>query len=336
MSVTIKDLSKHLGISVSTVSKALNDYPDVSAETKTTVQEGAKEIGYHPSSAARNLRLKRTDKLGIVHPLKSFDSELFIGYYRGLTSAAERLGYNLILYTAPSDNPEALRKICRSKEVGGLILMGVNVTGILDSCTQILQDETMPFVILGHPIQNESVNVVSSDNRNGILNLMQHLISLQHTRIAYTARSDDAETNQEQLSAYKEALTQAGLNFDTNLVVEAPYKGYSGRDAMKALLELDKPPTAVLGFNDHVAVDAATYAQEKGLRIPEDIAFTGVGNLAYSRLNNPAITTLDIPLSEMGEQSLDILLKQINGASNTEKRTFPTKLIIRGSTLSSS
>ncbi|MEZ4632895.1 MAG: LacI family DNA-binding transcriptional regulator [Deinococcales bacterium] len=334
MRPTIKDLSKALGLSVSTISKALNGYEDVSPETKELVIKTAKDLGYHPSSIARNLRLKANDKIGIIHPLKSFESEVFVGFFRGLTMAAQKLGYNLVLYTTPFKQADALRNICRSHEVRGMILLGLSLSGMLEETIVILEEEQLPFVVLGHPVKlanTQELNFIASDNRSGVLSAMQHLLAQGHRKIAYIGRAQDRENNYERFLAYQEALNEAGISFRLDLVVDAPYHAYSGREAMKKLLSLEDLPTAVLAFNDHIAVDAAQEVLEKQLRIPQDVAFVGFGDIPYARMSFPPMTTVKVPLREMGEVAVGVLLELTLPPHPNMSKTFPTQLIIRSS-----
>jgi DNA-binding LacI/PurR family transcriptional regulator len=333
MSISIRDISKHVGLSVSTVSKALNGYSDIAAETKATILKATKDLGYHPNTIARNLRRQRTEKIGVVYPAHAFESEIMTGFFRGVVLAAELHGYNLTLYTAPAADSEALRQICRSREVDGMILMGTSIAGVLQDSIKLLQEEKIPFVVLGHPVRNKNVPFVASDNAAGIQNLMKHFLGQGHTRIAFIARSDDPENNAARLNAYKQALKKAKLSFCTDYVVEAPYSAYSGMNAMRELLELPARPTAVVAFNDHIAIDACRAAQEQGLNVPKDIAIAGYGNIPSSLITTPAITTVAMPLKEMGEATFENLLTMIETGGTPASHVFPIELVVRASTV---
>jgi LacI family transcriptional regulator len=334
MSVSIKDISKHVGLSISTVSKALNGYSDIAAETRTLILKATEELGYHPNTIARNLRRQRTEKLGVVYPSHAFESEIMMGFFRGLVLAAETHGYNLVLYTAPAADSEALRQICRSREVDGMILMGTSIAGVLQASVELLKREKTPFVVLGHSVKAREVPFVASDNEAGIKQMMEHLLGLGHKRIAYLARSEDTENNTARFHAYKQALKQAKLPFQADYVVEAPFSPYSGMSAMRVLLELPQPPTAVVAFNDHIAIDACRAIFERGLNVPKDIAVAGYGNIPSTLITTPAITTVAVPLREMGEVALETLLTMIETDEVPPSRVFPTQLVVRASTAS--
>ena len=333
MSVSIKDISKHVGLSVSTVSKALNGYSDIAAETRETVLKATEKLGYHPNTTARNLRRQRSEKIGVVYPAHAFESEIMMGFFRGVVLAAEEHGYNLTLYTAPAADSEALRQICRSREVDGMILIGTSLAGVLQASIKLLQGEKTPFVVLGHPVSTKKVPFIASDNEAGVQSLMKHFLQQGHKRIAYLARSDDSENNAARFNAYKQSLKKAKIPFRAEYVVEAPFTPYSGIAAMKKLLEHPKPPTAVVAFNDHVAIDACRAALERGLKIPEDIAVAGYGNIPSSLITTPTVTTVAVPLREMGETAFATLLKMIETGKAPASKIFSTKLVVRASTL---
>jgi LacI family transcriptional regulator len=333
MPVTIKDISRHVGLSVSTVSKALNNYPDISAESRERVLAASQALGYHPHAAARNLRRQRTDKIGIAYPLKGFESEILVGFFRGLTHAAQQRGYTLVLYTISATDIDTLKAACGSREVDGMILMGASLAGVLDDAVTLLKEEGLPFVVLGHPVAGAEATVVATDNTNGIEALMAHLLELGHTRIAYIARPDDAQNNQERFHAYRTALQRAQLPFNPDYIAEAPYLPYSGMSAMRTLLALAEPPTAVVAYNDHIAIDACRAALELNLKVPQDVAVAGYGNIPSSLIVSPAITTLAMPLREMGEAALDSLVMMIETGQAPPSRIFPTQLLIRASTV---
>ncbi|UCH25688.1 MAG: LacI family DNA-binding transcriptional regulator [Trueperaceae bacterium] len=333
MPVTIKDISKHLGLSVSTVSKALNGYPDVAAKTRSAVLAATEQLGYQPSATARNLRRQRTDKIGVVHPVKSFESETFVGFFRGLVYAAQDFGYNLNLYTAPESDSAALQRICRGREVDGMILIGTGIAGVQEASMALLEREGIPFVVLGNPVEDSNVSFVAPDNRGGALAVMQHLIELGHQRIGYIARPDDPENNAQRFEGYRQALAEAGIDFDDTLITEAPYTPYSGMGAMRVLLELPKPPSAIFAFNDHVAIDASRTVLQRDLQIPEDLAVAGFDNIPSSLVASPALTTVHQPQIEMGKQALEVLLALIGGRDDVQRLTYQTELIVRASTV---
>lgn len=330
MSVTIEDISRQLGISVSTVSKALNAYPDVSEATRQRVLAAARELDYHPSAAARNLRRGRTDKIGLLisNPI-SFLSEYISEVMAGAALSAEGYGLNLVLYTATVTHPDELKRICRAREVDGLIL----IFEPSEAAIAVLQKETIPFVVFGRRINRPDVSFVTPDNQTGAYQLTSHLIAQGHRRIAFTTRPELGVVNEDRFAGYRRALADAALPFAPELVVETIVQPESGRRALETLLELPDPPTALFAFYDLMAVDAAQAAQERGLRIPADIAIAGFDGLRASLIATPQLTTVQQPLTEMGQQTTEILLNLMQDKDRTpEQRTLPVQLLVREST----
>ncbi|MCP5099367.1 MAG: LacI family transcriptional regulator [Chloroflexi bacterium] len=332
MSVTIEELSRRLGISVSTVSKALNDYADVSAATKERVLAAARELDYQPSSAARNLRRGRTDKIGFVfNNAFTFISDYFAEIIVGATATAESQGNNIVLYTNEGDSPESLLSLFRSREVDGFIIVWNHVpVAIID----MLLAENIPFVVLGRRVGRENASYIAPDNYNGAMALMTHLLEQGHRRIGFTTRPEMGRTNEDRFNAYKDSLQNAGIAYEPCLVVETKIEPRSGYHAMNQLLDLKEPPTAVFAFQDFVAIDAQQAIQDRGLRIPQDIALAGFDGLRTSLLTTPPITTVSQPLAEIGQESILALLTLINDKDHPPiQKTLPVELVIRQSTL---
>jgi LacI family transcriptional regulator len=330
MSVTIDDISRQLGISVSTVSKALNDYPDVSQETRERVKAAALALDYHPSSAARNLRRGRSDKIGLLinNPI-SFISEYISEIMAGAALSAENYNQNLILYTTAVDHPDRLKRICRAREVDGLML----IFQPSDEAVAVLEKEGMPFIVFGRRIEHPNVSYIAPDNQDGSYRLTTHLIEQGHQRIGFTTRPQLGTVSEDRFAGYRQALDEAGIPFDPNLIIETVIEPLSGRRAFEALLKLSDPPTALFALYDLMAVDAAQAAQERGMIIPDDIAIAGFDSWRASLMTTPAITTVQQPLQNMSQMATDMLLRRIQDNSHPpERHTLPVQLIVSAST----
>jgi len=218
MSVTIEDIAKQLDLSVSTVSKALNNYSDVAPATKKRILATARELNYYPNTAARNLRRKRTEKIGVVvnYPINvvnDFLSELI----PGAALAAEQADYNLILYTSAARNPERISRICRAREADGLLLLW---PAQLEDTIKLMSEEKMPYIVLPRRVPYSNVSYIAADHMTSGYMLTQHLLELGHTRIGYTNYPEIYESNIDRFTGYRKALTDAGIPFDQHLVVD--------------------------------------------------------------------------------------------------------------------
>lgn len=331
MPVSIEDVARHLGLSVSTVSKALNDYPDISAETKTRVSEVAIELGYHPSSAARSLRRHRTERIGVVNAATSYNYDYFMELLRGVTVAAEQTDYNLVLYTNIHTQLQRLQRICRAREVDGVILMGTaEVTDAIDA----LMAEDLPLVMLGSCEERPALSFVTVDAEAGGVLAARHLLGLGHRRIGFITSSLDARSCGGRLAGYKQALQEAGISFDPALVVLAPFVPGGGCQAMEALLRLDAKPSAVVAISNTVAHEALRVLADREVRVPADIAILGFDDTWLSVMTTPPLTSIRHPLFEMGRQAVEILLARIANRDLAPARVvYPVSLVVRESTV---
>jgi DNA-binding LacI/PurR family transcriptional regulator len=332
MPVTIQDIAQQLGIAASTVSKALNDYSDVSEATRKRVQAAARELGYHPSAAAQSLRRRKTRKIGLVvnYPI-GFIGEYLSRLMIGVALAAEREGYHIVLYTPIADPLDQLTRICRAREVDGLLLLWGDLTS--ENLT-IMQTENIPFVVVARRVDEYEVPFVVGDNKGGALELTRHLLSLGHRRIGFTSWDTERTTNLDRLAGYKQALTEANIPFDDDLVVSITREPENRYAAMNTLLDLPEPPTAVFAFHDYVAIQALQAATDRGLRVPEDVAIAGFDGMYSSLITSPPLTTVKHPVREIGQRAVEIVLEQI---ANTEilpcQAILPVELVPRQSTL---
>ncbi len=332
MTVTIKDIARQLDLAVSTVSKALNDYPDISAATKLRVLDTARELDYHPTAAARNLRRRRTDKIGFSFSFPvSLMSDYISRLITGAVMATEQKGYNLILYPLLDDQVKQLTKICRAREVDGLLLLGR--AQMEQTTIALLKQEAIPFVVVGRRVENPEVSYVTPDQSNGALAIMRHLIELGHQRIAFTTRPVLGITSRDRFASYKQALSEAGIPFDQNLVVPTTPEPGDDYQAMNKLLDLPNPPTAVFAIHDIVAMECLRAATDRGLRIPDDVAIAGFDDWRASLTTQPPLTTIHPPLDEVGLRATEILMARVADHSlPPERLTLPVELIVRQST----
>jgi LacI family transcriptional regulator len=330
MPVTIDEISRHLGVSVSTVSKALNDYNDVSPTTKRRVLEAASDLGYHPSAAARNLRRQRTDKLGFSYGFPTaYIGEFASRLINGAVAAAEQKGYNITLYPFSGNRLEQLARISRAREVDGWLLMGGEHW---EQTVSLFKQEGMPLVLLNRHVDDPDVSFVTSDVVQASTLITEHLLGLGHRRIALVTRAA-LETDVDRVAGYRHALAQAGVAYDDRLTEATAIAPGTAYRAMNRLLDLPEPPTAVIGTNDPVAIECLHAIKDRGLRVPQDVAVTGADNLRESLASDPPLTTLHPNLSEIGRLATEALLEQIVDPARPATRIkLPVRLIIRQST----
>ena len=327
-----KDLSAHLGLSVSTISKALNGCPDISEATRNRVVTAAHDLGYHPDAAARNLRRRRSDKIGLmVNTPMAYISESLSGLFPGMASALEQSSANLILYLSAIKDPlNELVQICRSREVDGIIMFW---SADNQAAIDILEEENFPYVFMDRRVEHPNASYVVPEKYVGAYELTNHLISLGHTRIGFMTRPSQQTTNADRLRGYQQALSDAGIPYEEDLVIPTKIEADSGYQEMLYFLDMSEPPTATIAFHDLVAVSAFNAIRDRNLRIPEDIALAGFDDLPSSRMTNPPITTVRYSYRELGKKVVESLIKRIDDKDGDPiQLTIPTEVVIRPST----
>ena len=330
MPIRIQDISRDLGISVSTVSKALNDYPDVSEETRQLILQKAQEMGYQASATARNLRRGRTDKIGLfINHSLSYISEYLAEIIAGVALTSELSGKNIILYTETINKPDELLRICRAGEIDGALLLWANPP---DETLSLLEQENMPYVVLGRRVDYPTASYVAPDNAHGAYLVTRHLIECGHRRIGFMSRPIHGPTNLDRLAGYTSALQEHGLDIDKGLIVPTAMEPDSGYHAMNALLDMAERPTAVFAFYDLLAIDAMRAVFDRDMRVPDDMAVVGFDGLRSSLITTPTLTTIEQPLVEMGRRAVNVLIAQLNNPHlPSERITLPVRLIVRNS-----
>jgi LacI family transcriptional regulator len=333
MSVSIEDVARHLGLSVSAVSKALNDYPDISAETKARVAATAAELGYHPSAAARSLRRHCTERIGVVNTSTSYNDDYFMELLRGATVAAEQTDYNLVLYTNVHTQLQRLRRICRAREVDGVLLISGDEAA---EAVEVFRAEELPLVVLGRREEYPEVSYITGDGVASGLLAARHLIELGHRRIGFISSLLNVQVCEDCIKGYRQALQEAGLPDDGALISAAPYKPGGGGEALAVLLAHTPRPTAVIAISNTVAQEALGTLAEHGLRVPQDIALVAFGDTLLSLITTPPLTSTRQPLFEMGKRSVEMLLARIaNPLQPPERIICPVSLVVRESTIGS-
>ncbi|MEM7029852.1 MAG: LacI family DNA-binding transcriptional regulator [Chloroflexota bacterium] len=331
MPVSIQDIAKQLDLAPSTVSKALNDYPHISVKTKKRVLDAAQALGYVPSAAARDLRRRKTDRIGFLYGFASVD----IGEYasrliNGAVSEAEQAGYNILLYPLTGNRLERLTRICKTREVDGLLLMGGEH---LNAAIDLLQAEQIPFVVLNRHLDQPNVSFVAANYHQGTMMAMHHLIKLGHKKIAFVGQDVLEKLHYDRISSYKQALQEANLPLDNQLIISAGTTPGDGYKAMQTLLALTDPPTAVLVIHDPLAIECLQAAKDAGYHIPNDVALVGSDNLRESQATQPPLTTIHPPLAEIGRQAMRCLLRQLSHKDQpVTQAILPVNLVIRQST----
>ena len=324
---TIKDIARELKISPSTVSRALKDHPRIGLRTREKVKELALEWNYEPNQLAVSLQNKRTNTIGIILPELAF--HFFSKILSGIEQKALKEGYN-ILITQSGENfereMEAIGILTRAK-VDGFIVSSSKETKSFAHFNNLIK-KGFPVVFFDR-VAEKFPFVVSNDEKGAEM-LVNHFIKRGCKRIAHIAGPKNISNARERLFGYAEALRNNQLKVDQNLIVYTNLDKESNIEATATLLNLPQLPDAIFCYNDYVAYDAATYLQRKGLKIGVDILLGGFANEPVSGYMSPSLTTVEQNALIIGEKTVELLIKMINGESVVGV-TVDTQILVRES-----
>ncbi len=309
MPVTIREVARKLNLSITTVSRALDGYEDVAEPTRRRVLETARQMGYSPNQAARQLRRKRSDIVGYILPTDKprFSDPFYSEFIAGLGDEAAVQGYDLLVSTA-SPNSEAEKAIyerwTHGRKVAGLAL---NRLHLRDWRVQYLTEAGFPFVTLERSLDAVEYASVEVNSRAWFRALIDHLVSLQHRRIAYVGASPNLKIQADRFNGYLESLSAHGLPFDPLLVIPGDLTAEGGYQAASMLLALTNPPTAIACINDLTAIGVLHAARQNGLQVGHDLAVTGFDGIAGAEHTQPPLTTVNQPVYHLARRMLQML-----------------------------
>ncbi|HSR31624.1 MAG TPA: LacI family DNA-binding transcriptional regulator [Anaerolineae bacterium] len=334
MPVSIKDIAQAANVTPGTVSRALRDSPRVHPETKERIQRLAKELGYTPDAQARSLVMGQTQTIGVVVTTLT---DPFIGsVVQTIESTAHDHGYAVILASS-ADIPEreiAAAEMLQSRRVDGVIVTSSRVGALYQ---ERLEQLRVPIVLI-NSLAGQSGRCIFSigvDNRHGGYLAANHLIQKGHRRIAYVASPPDRSDSVERSAGYRDALADAGLEFDASLVVQGTGRADGGKSTVPLLLSLDDPPTAVFCYNDMTAVGVIDSAWTAGLSLPQDLAIVGFDDIDFAQFTYPPLTTIAQPIARLGQGAVEMVLALLSDDDAGERAVADTrvrgKLVVRAS-----
>jgi DNA-binding LacI/PurR family transcriptional regulator len=325
---TTHDVAAKAGVSQPTVSLVLSRNPTarVSAVTRERVLRAAEELGYQPNVVARSLVRRRSYAIGLVVP--DLANQFFAHVVSGAQRVAVEEGYAVLLCeqrgTAIDQHLEALR----ARQVDGLILDAAGAASIPEELLNGIN-----VVLIDQP--SERWPGVVSDAEGAGRMAAEHLFGLGHSRIAFIGPSADVHTFRMRERGFAKALRAAGATLDSDLVRRAPATVAGGIAAMRALLALPKPPTAVFCANDLLALGAYKACGQASVQIPRDVSIVGCDDIEFAQLVTPELTTVAVPARELGARAARLLARDLAGdpaPPSQRGRMLPVKLIVRGST----
>ena len=337
MSTTMKRIAAELGVSVTTISKVLNDQPDIGSETRARVLQHVERLGYRPNAVARSLSLKRTHTLGVVIPdlMHSF----FVEIVAGIEAVMSARGYGLLLCSS-GENPAKERselEMLRARQVDGIVLASAHASGNTDllkavarrGCALVLIDRD------DHP-SVQCHRVITDDEEVGRL-ATDHLIGAGRRAVAHIGGPPVLHARRRELG-YTAALGDRGMTARPEWIVRAGFMEADGYRAMKELLALapsGRAVDAVFAANDPAAIGAMKAVWEAGLSVPDDIAIVGAGDVAYGDLLRVPLTTVSWSKEEQGRRAAELLLDQMGAhpGGPFHRVVVPPRLVVRGSSV---
>ena len=293
------------------MSRALNDTGPVRAETRQRVLEAVERLGYVPHSAARSLSTRKTMSIGVLLP--DMHGAFFGEIVRGIDLAARAAGYHLLVSGSHSDAAEtaALLQTLHGR-VDGLILMAPALGG---AWLQKALPRRVPVVLLNDDGTDGRHHSLRIDNRLGARLAVEHLVALGHHAIAFLGGPVGNADAAERLAGYREALVAAGLPLTAHLELSGDFGEESGLLAGAKVAALIPRPTAIFAANDAMAIGCLAALRERGLRVPEDVSLVGFDDVPIARYLTPALTSVQVPIAELGQQAMARLLDAIDGES---------------------
>ena len=315
-------------LSKATVSRVLNDKPDVSEQARKKVMEVIAEHNYNPSPVARGLALNKTHTIGLILP--DITNPFFPELARGVENKAKEYGYAVILSDIDNDNSElpATVGILRNKQVDGIVIVQWSNT-FSREIEEVLDDDAFPIVAID---RDDDTSYVNFDNMASSRMAVSFLIEQGHSRIAHIAGDLKTLSGINRFKGYRGSLAEHGIPFDEALVYGDPYIQQTGYDGLHQIMKCKNKPTAIFAANDMIAIGIYDAAAEMGINIPEELSVIGHDDISSASILRPKLTTVVVPRYELGVSCMEVLYAMMNSRSGEPKTYLPEpRLAIRDS-----
>ncbi|NOQ39809.1 MAG: substrate-binding domain-containing protein [Anaerolineales bacterium] len=327
MAVTIKDIAKVADVSHSTVSRALRDHPTIALETITRIKIIAADMGYVPSAVARGLKTKRSQALGVI--VNRIDDPFFSEILQGIEDVLQEAGYSLFVAASNRDpsREKTIVQAMRERQVDGVI---VCTTQFGDEYRSQLEHFGFPIVAIGNLEGTDYKWLVYHDDFDGSVQITKHLIKLGHRKIAYLGNTRAERTTRGRLESFMQEMTTANLPIPDEYIYHCPNgRPEGGEIGAKHCLGLDDPPTAIICFNDMMAIGVVKALREAGLQVPGDCSVVGFDDISIAAYTYPSLTTLKQPKYQLGYEAAQMMYKVLQSQSEISSAQGQT-LMLRG------
>lgn len=327
---SIHDVAKEAGVSVATVSKVINNYPDVSDKTRKKVSQTIKDLKYHPNVAARGLVKGRSWTVG-VFVTSPFTNPFVTELLEGIKTALQNSGYDLVLLSTRFDDTNySFVEHCLSRNVDGVVGFGVDRD---DPHLEELLESDIPTMFVDADIRGRRAGYITTENKAGTMQAVAHLAELGHSRIAFISGELDNAVGVLRREGYVEGMQNHKLDVLESYIKVSDYSMEGGTVAMSELMELQDRPTAVVCTSDMMAIGAISVIHRSGLSVPEDISVVGFDNTYYSEIFSPALTTINQNIRSIGSHAIETLITMIENTDFLPPVvTEPSNLVVRCTT----
>ena len=328
--VSLKELAKHLGLAEGTVSRALNNYPDISETTRDRVRKAADALGYRPNNTAKRLATGRAEAVAYLMPTShsALATPFVAQLLQGLGDSLAKRGWDLLVVQPESgeDEVESLRRLVASGKVSGIVL---SRPAKVDIRIETLKSLGFPFIVHGRATSADGYAWYDVDGRMAFADAVDHLVALGHKRIGFVGAPTYQNFAQDRFDGFKDGLAQNGLQFDHDLMSIAELTDEGGERATTDLLNSPTPPTAILCVNDVQAIGALAAIRTKGLVPGADVSVIGYDGVWMGRHTNPPLTTMAQPQAHSGRQLGDMLLSIIDGGNPQDYQVLRRAELVR-------
>ncbi len=323
---TILDVALAAGVSTTTVSRVINNKDEVSPETMAKVQQVVADLNYTPSLAAKGMRSRKTNVIGLVLPELTNPYELAV--IKGVGTTIRGSGYSLLIYAA--DDPPLSRRASWEQEHLALLSNSLSDGNIVVTPTTQNFPENARIVTIDPQVEGANVPSVIATNRAGALAVMEYLILLGHRRIGFIGGRPDTLSAMRRFDGYQDGLNAAGIRYNPDLVLEGDYTRKRGQAAAYLLLDQPNRPTAIFAANDLSALGVMDAAQTLGIKIPQELSVVGFDDIPEAAQVTPRLTTVDQSIEQMGSLAAQVLIGWLKGEEPEYKLyKVSTRLIIR-------
>lgn len=331
--ISLKDLAEELGVSISTVSRALKNHPDISTELTQKIQQLAHERNYVPNPLAMGLLRQQTKMIGVIVP--DIVTHFYASIISGIEDIANQHGYFCIISSSGESiqkEVESVKNLLKAR-VEGLIVCLSQETREFSHFNRLIENE-IPLVFFDRVPSGLNVPTVTVDGVSAVKSIVHHFYENGCRRIGYISGPEHLSITQNRIRGFRDGLAECGLPFDEDLIVSSNLSPADATEATKKLLALQKLPDAIFGINDTVAFAAMKEIKRQGLKIPDDIALVGFTDEFHSTVVEPALTSVTHPTFQMGQDAARLFFKCTEtGNSFTEQVVLLTELVIRKSSV---